>query len=154
VVLAGPNGAGKSTLANRLVVRALQVPEFIDAEMLARTLPHSPAGAPTAGRAVLRRLNQLSAQRESFGCETTLASRSLAWRIRKLIADGYECHLVFLWLASVDTAVARVADRVRAGGHTVPEETVRHRYRSGLANFFSLYRALTNDLANVRQFDR
>jgi predicted ABC-type ATPase len=75
--------------------------------------------------------------RRSFGFETTLASRSFAPRIRRLIASGYECHLVFLWLPSADFAVGRVADRVRLGGHTVPEETIRRRYRSGLRNFFS-----------------
>lgn len=39
--------------------------------------------------------------------------------------------------------MARVADRVRLGGHAVPEGTVRRRYRSGLRNFFGLYQALT-----------
>ena len=143
VILAGPNGAGKSTLASRLLVDVLGVSEFVDADVLARSLPRSEAAAVTAGRAVLRRLDELAAARQSFGFETTLASRSFAPRIRRLIADGYECHLAFLWLRSADLAVARVDDRVRRGGHAVPEETVRRRYRSGLLNFFSLYRSLT-----------
>ena len=70
-------------------------------------------------------------------------SRSFSPRIRALIRAGYQCHLVFLWLPSADFAVARVADRVRLGGHAVPEETVRRRYRSGLRNFVGLYQALT-----------
>ena len=143
MVPAGPNGAGKSTTAARLLVGVLQVAEFVDADVLARALPRSEATAVTAGRAVLRRLDELAAERRSFGFETTLASRSFGPRIRRLILDGYECHLVFLWLPSADFAVTRVADRVRLGGHAVPEETVRRRYRSGLRNFFSLYRALT-----------
>jgi predicted ABC-type ATPase len=143
VVLAGPNGAGKSTMAARLLVGVLRVSEFVDADVLARSLPRSEAAAVTAGRAVLRRLDELAAGRRSFGFETTLASRSFVPRIRRLIIAGYECHLVFLWLPSADFAVARVADRVRLGGHAVPEETVRRRYRSGLRNFFRLYEALT-----------
>lgn len=143
VVLAGPNGAGKSTLASNLLIGALRVSEFVDADVLARTLPRSEAAAVAAGRAVLRRLDELAAGRRSFGFETTLASRSFVPRIRRLIMSGYECHLVFLWLSSADLAVARVADRVRLGGHSVPEETVRRRYRSGVRNFFGLYRPLT-----------
>lgn len=143
VVLSGPNGAGKSTMAARLLVGALRVSEYVDADVFARTLPRSEATAVTAGRAVLRRLDELTMARRSFGFETTLASRSFGPRIRRLIAAGYECHLVFLWLPSADFAVARVADRVRLGGHTVPEETIRRRYRSGLRNFFSLYQTLT-----------
>jgi predicted ABC-type ATPase len=90
---------------------------------------------------VLRRLDELAAARRSFGFETTLASRSFAPRIRALTRAGYERHLIFLWLPSADLAVARVEDRVRRGGHAVPEDTVRRRYRSGLRNFFQLYRS-------------
>lgn len=154
VVLAGPNGAGKSTLAGRLLSGVLRVPEFVDADVLTRALPRSEAAAVTAGRAVLRRLDELAAGRQSFGFETTLASRSFAPRIRRLIVDGYECHLVFLWLPSADLAVAPVADRVRLGGHAVPEETIRRRYRSGLRSFFDLYRSFDHDLADVRRFGR
>jgi predicted ABC-type ATPase len=143
VVLAGPNGAGKSTMAARLVVGPFEVSEFVDADVLARGLPPSEAVAVTAGRAVLRRLNELAARRQSFGFETTLASRSLRPRIRRLTAAGYQIHLVFLWLPSADFAATRVANRVRLGGHAVPEGVVHRRYRSGLSNFFSLYRALT-----------
>jgi predicted ABC-type ATPase len=143
VVLSGPNGAGKSTTATRLLVGSLQVSEYVDADVFARTLPRSEATAITAGRGVLRRLDELATERRSFGFETTLASRSFGPRIRRLIGAGYECHLVFLWLPSADLAVARVADRVRLGGHSVPEATIRRRYRSGLRNFFRLYQALT-----------
>ena len=141
VVLSGPNGAGKSTMASRLLVGSLRVSEYVDGDAFARDLPRSETASVTAGRAVLRRLDELGAGR--FGFETTLASRSFSPRIRALIRAGYQCHLVFLWLPSADFAVARVADRVRLGGHAVPEGTVRRRYRSGLRNFFGLYQALT-----------
>lgn len=59
-------------------------------------------------------------------------------------------HLVFLWLPSADFAVQRVADRVRMGGHNVPEATVRRRYERGLWNFFRLYQPLA---ASWRMYD-
>ena len=122
VVLSGPNGAGKSTMAARLLVGALRVSEYVDADVFARRLPHSEAVAVTAGRAVLRRLDELAKARRSFGFETTLASRSFSPRIRALIRAGYQCHLVFLWLPRADFAVARVADRVRLGGDNSVQE--------------------------------
>src|SRR5262245_22151555 len=100
-------------MAHHLVVEVLGVAEFVDADVLVRALPPSGTSAITAGRAMLTRLDQLARDRQSFGFETTLASRSLAPRIRRLLQDGYECHLVFLWLPSADLAVARVAHRVR-----------------------------------------
>jgi predicted ABC-type ATPase len=47
--------------------------------------------------------------------------------------------LYYLWLPTAELAVARVAERVRVGGHHVPEETIRRRYRAGLKNVFRLY---------------
>jgi len=146
VILAGPNGAGKSTAAPALLQGALAVNEFVNADVIARGLsafdPESAAMA--AGRVMLSRLRELANQKTNFAFETTLASRSFAPWLRDLRASGYGVQVVFLWLPSADFAVERVADRVRSGGHNVPEETIRRRYRSGLRNFFSLYMPLAS----------
>ena len=47
-------------------------------------------------------------------------------------------------LPNVDIALARVAARVAAGGHDVPDATVRRRFTSGLRNFFGVYRPLVD----------
>ena len=146
VILAGPNGAGKSTAAPALLQGALAVTEFVNADVIARGLsafdPDSAAMA--AGRVMLSRLRDLAHQRIDFAFETTLASRSFAPWLHELKASGYAVHFFFLWLPSADFAVQRVADRVRAGGHNVPEETVRRRYRTGLGNFFKLYEPIAS----------
>ena len=41
-------------------------------------------------------------------------------------------------------SVAIAAGRVRAGGHDVPADTVRRRYRAGIRNFFTLYEPLAS----------
>ena len=132
VILAGPNGAGKSTAAPALLEGTLAVNEFVNADVMARDLsaddPDSAAIA--AGRVMLTRLSELAGGRGSFAFETTLASRTFAPWLRDLRASGYDVQLVFLWLPSADFAIERVADRVRSGGHNVPEETIRRRYGS------------------------
>ena len=102
--------------------------------MIARGLSAAdPDGAAiAAGRVMLMRLRQLAEQRVSFAFETTLATRMFAPSLRDLRASGYAVHFFFLWLPSADFAIERVADRVRAGGHNVPAETVRRRYGAGL----------------------
>ncbi|REK30141.1 MAG: Zeta toxin family protein [Planctomycetota bacterium] len=146
VVLAGPNGAGKSTTAPRLLRGVLGVEEFVNADTIAAGLSgFAPdRAAMAAGRVMLRRLRELAASKANFAFETTLASRSFAPWLARLRADGYRTHLVFLWLPSADTAVARVAQRVASGGHDVPEEVVRRRYAAGLRHFFSLYQTLAD----------
>jgi len=144
IVLAGPNGAGKSTAAPWLLRDLLGVGEFVNADVIASGLSafEPELAANAAGRIMLSRLNELGKRRTSFAFETTLASRSFAPRIAALQQLGYEFHLLFIWLPNAEMAVARVADRVRSGGHNVPEETIRRRYQSGLSNFFKLYRPM------------
>jgi predicted ABC-type ATPase len=141
VLLAGPNGVGKSTSAASLLIGALHVNEFVNADAIAQGLSSfAPEEvAIEAGRVMLHRLEELAAQRVSFAFETTLASRSFAPKLRNLQGNGYEFHLFFLWLPSPEMAIARVADRVRAGGHNVPEPTIRRRYAAGLRNLRTLY---------------
>ena len=149
VILAGPNGAGKSTAAPELLQGELAVNEFVNADVIARGLSaFDPDGAAiAAGRVMLRRLDELARLRETFAFETTLASRSFAPWLRDLRSSGYAVHLFFLWLSSPELAVQRVANRVRSGGHDVPADTIRRRYRGGLRNFFSLYQPIVSSWA-------
>jgi predicted ABC-type ATPase len=146
VVLAGPNGAGKTTTAPSILRDALSVREFVNADTIAQGLSafDVEAAAIRAGRIMLDRIHELARERVDFAFETTLASRSFAPWIRRLASDGHRIELVFVWLASPELAVARVASRVRRGGHSVPETVIRRRYERGLRNFFQLYRPLAD----------
>ncbi len=146
VVVAGPNGSGKSTAAPALLLDYLQIREFVNADTIAAGLSafNSDSVALRAGEIMLRRFDELARQRADFAFETTLASRSLARRLKALRASSYEIHLIFLWLPTPELAVSRVAARVQQGGHDVPEETVRRRYESGLRNLFQIYIPLVN----------
>ena len=141
IVLAGPNGAGKSTTAPYLLKDALAVDEFVNADTIAQGLSayRPDAAAVTAGKVMLERLRALASMRRDFAFETTLSGRSHARWLLELHAGGYRTHLIFLSLPSADLAVARVADRVRRGGHHVPDSVVRRRFSAGLRNLFSVY---------------
>ena len=143
IVLGGPNGAGKSTAADLLLPERI---EFVNADEIAKTLPEYPSREADlkAGRLVLERLDELERLRTDFAVETTLAGRGLAARIVRLRAAGYRFRLIFIWSPSAEFSIQRVAARVRAGGHDIPEETIRRRYEAGLKNFFDLYRPLAD----------
>lgn len=82
--------------------------------------------------------------RSSFAIETNLANKTLAARIPRWRAAGYQIVLAFIRLPSADIAVQRVAHRVRSGGHNIPETTIRRRYRVGLRLFREVYQPMAD----------
>lgn len=146
IVIAGPNGAGKSTTAPALLKDTLEVTEFVNADVIAQGLSAFKPEMTSfqAGRIMLERIHYLAKKRVNFSFETTLASKTFAPWITELRKTGYVFHLVFLWLPSEEFAINRVAERVRMGGHNVPEDTIRRRYHAGLRNFFNLYHPLAD----------
>ena len=146
-VIAGPNGAGKTTFANKFLPDFAHCEEFINADLIARGLaPFAPATvAVKAGRLVLERIQELAHERLSFGLETTLSGRGYLAFFRRLKLQDYRIHLFFIWLPKADLAVQRVADRVKLGGHFVPERDVRRRYSRGVENFWRFYRPLIDE---------
>ena len=70
----------------------------------------------------------------------TLATLTFAPWIKRLKSNGYQFHLIFLWLMTEGLAISRVQERIKMGGHAVPEPVIRRRYRAGLKNFFNLAR--------------
>ena len=70
-------------------------------------------------------MKKLIQEGKEFGFETTLAGRTYRDRTSPHEGPGYRLHLFYLWLPSVDMAVARVAHRVQQGGHNIPEEVIR-----------------------------
>ena len=80
----------------------------------------------------------------SVAVETTLSSRSYLDKLRGWIDMGYRTSLHFIELPSADFAVQRVAARVAAGGHAVPEADVRRRFERGVRLFAIAYKPLVD----------
>jgi predicted ABC-type ATPase len=143
IVIGGPNGAGKSTAASMLVPEGMA---FVNADEIAKALPGYPSRATDieAGRRVLGQLDELERARSCFAVESTLAGRSLATRLGRSKRYGYYYRLIFLWSPTVEFSIRRVANRVRLGGHDIPEDTIRRRYAAGIANFFRVYQPIAD----------
>jgi predicted ABC-type ATPase len=143
-IIAGPNGAGKTTFAGQFLPLYTKSREFVNADNIAQRLsPSNPeAAAFRAGREMLKRIDELAGKKADFSIETTLAGKSYLPWLRNLKARGYEIHLYFLWLPDVQMSIDRVADRVRKGGHDIPESVIRRRYTAGIKNLFQVYRPI------------
>lgn len=152
VVIAGPNGAGKSSAAPELLRETAGIATFVNADVIAQGLaafrPEDVAIA--AGRVMLGRIGDLLDAGQDFAFETTLSGRSVERLLRRAMDHGYRIHVCYIWLPSADLAVARVAHRVGTGGHHVPEDVVRRRFRRSLASAGRLSRM---GVATWRMYD-
>ena len=149
IIIAGPNGAGKTTFARSFLPEEAQCPRFINADFIAAWLsPFAPeAAAIKAGRLMLKEIADCVRRGESFAFEITLAGHSNVARIRQWRALGYHDSWYFLALPSAETAMARVAERVRQGGHDVPEAVIRRRFAAGLRHLENAYKSAVDTWA-------
>jgi predicted ABC-type ATPase len=147
VILAGPNGAGKTSAAPVILRDRLRVAEFVNADVIARGLSgfSADAAAVDAGRIMLRRLDDLAKPKIDFAFESTLSGTTFLRSIDRWRVDGYVVRIVYLWLSSAETAIARVRRRVRQGGHSVPEDVILRRYERSVHNFATRYRTLADE---------
>jgi len=82
---------------------------------------------------------------ESFAFETTLSGRHYAQLISQWPSAGYKVKLFFLQLSTPELAVARVRQRIKEGGHNIPEPVIRRRFSVELHNFESLFKSLVDE---------
>jgi predicted ABC-type ATPase len=142
IIIAGPNGAGKTTFARAFLPAEAQCPHFINADLIAAGLsPFAPETASIkAGRLMLQEIAECAQCDESFAFETTLSGLSYLRHIRQWRTQGYHVSLFFLTLPNVETAILRVAERVKQGGHHIEEDVIRRRFVAGRINFDRQYK--------------
>lgn len=145
-IIGGCNGAGKTTLALDLLPQ-LGLRRFLNADEIARGLSPLEPSLSTfrAGRLLVEEAHALVEAKVSFAVESTLSGSTHLGLIRMAKDSGYRFVLHFVVLGSATQAVARVALRVRLGGHPVPEPDVRRRHARGLRHFLDDYAPLADE---------
>lgn len=145
-IISGCNGSGKTTASYTLLPEMWECKYFVNSDEFAKGLsPFDPDKASlSAGRFMVMRIKYLLDRKEDFCIETTLSSRTLTNTIEIARQYGYSITILFFWIDNVELAISRVKARVTAGGHNVPEATIRRRYRSGLRHFFEDYMPMSD----------
>jgi predicted ABC-type ATPase len=144
LVVAGPNGSGKSTFVTRLLEERPR--PYLCADLIALEFPQLDeiSRQLAAGREFIQRIESQIAAGENFVVETTMSGRTLRSHLQRAKQIGFEITIVFVYLNSDDTSVARVRERVRRGGHNVPEADIRRRFRRCFQNFWHRYRQIAD----------
>lgn len=155
IIIAGPNGAGKTTFAQKFLPAEAKTLRFINADLIAAGLaPFNPESvAIKAGRLMLEEIDKCVNAGQNFAFETTLSGLAYLHKIKIWQSLGYQVKLWFLSLPSADIAVSRVAIRVSQGGHNIPEQIIRRRFKAGLHNFHHRYNKVVDAWAFYENSD-
>jgi predicted ABC-type ATPase len=148
IIIAGPNGAGKTTFANAYF-REEERFAFVNADEFAHDLAALDLSEPQrdirSARLMLERIDALAGTGVEFVFETTLASLTYAPKVPLWQQSGYHVVLIYLRLPSAEASIARVRKRVQAGGHAIPEETIRRRFARSWTYFETAYKPIVDD---------
>lgn len=143
MIIAGPNGSGKTTFAAEFL-RTSENFAYISADAIAEKLAPTPEEFDKvkiqAGRLFFEEIYLLIQTGKDFVVEVTLAGKGFQKIISHLKNAGYTVTIVFLFLKSSETCIARVKNRIRAGGHDVPTEDIVRRFFRSKYNFWHLYK--------------
>jgi predicted ABC-type ATPase len=146
-VLAGVNGAGKSSIGGA-TIRAFGA-DYYNPDEAARALRSAEPGMDQVRANSLawqqgkRLLERAINERLDFAIETTLGGSTMLGLLMRAAALGIEVRVLYVGLPSAEAHIERVRQRVRAGGHDIPEADIRRRYRHSRLNLVRLLPALT-----------
>jgi predicted ABC-type ATPase len=101
---------------------------------LAKNAPPGTNPLIWSGRAMHRRVQELTEARQSFVVETTLSGNNHFRTVQQCKKSGYKIALHFVYLSSLQLAIQRVKLRVSLGGHDVSEADQERRYSKSLSN--------------------
>lgn len=145
-IIAGPNGSGKTTFAKQFLPYYTKCSNFVNADLIAAGLaPFSPSKVSIkAGKLLLAEIDHFISRKIDFAFETTLAGKTYVHLINEAKSKGYLVYIFFLWIPNVHLARERIKQRVKQGGHHVPDADVKRRLNRSLNNFFDLYMPLAD----------
>jgi predicted ABC-type ATPase len=98
------------------------------------------AAAWQQGRRLLERAIK---ERKDFAFETTLGGSTIPRLLMEAASQGFEVRIWYVGLASPELHIERVRNRVQAGGHDIPESSIRRRWRHSRMNLIELLPVLT-----------
>jgi predicted ABC-type ATPase len=143
-IVAGPNGGGKTTFANAYLLENRSKSVYLNPDRIAAGI--SPfefeKASFQAGRVLIGEIKSRLNLGENFAFESTLSGRTYYSFLKDAIHQGYEVHIYFLYLKSIEKNLQRIKKRVSLGGHPIPKEAVLRRQKRCFDNFWNLYRPL------------
>lgn len=124
-IIGGVNGVGKSSFTGVLKGSRSDLGIIIDVDKITAELGGNPI---TGGRAAISKIRECLEKRVSFTQETTLSGYKTEQTAKQAREAGYYVRLYYVALDTPQECLARIENRVKRGGHNIPENDVERRF--------------------------
>ena len=124
-IIGGVNGVGKSSFTGVLKERSTDLGVIVDVDKITAELG---GNALAGGKAALRKISECIDKGISFAQETTLSGYKTEATAKQVKDLGYHVRLFYVALDSAKESLERIENRVRRGGHDIPQDDVIRRF--------------------------
>ena len=124
-IIGGVNGVGKSSLSGVLEAESSDLGTIIDTDKITAKLG---GDRIKGGKTAVKLIEDCLAKGGDLTQETTLSGVRTLKTIRKARELDYFIRLYYVGVSSSDESIERIKNRVRKGGHDIPEDDVKRRY--------------------------
>lgn len=148
-IFAGINGAGKTTLYK-------YEKKFVGVDLGERVNPDeifaqqskkwNPASVIQSGRIAINKIKYCIANKLSFNWETTIITSTTLQFLKEAKEAGFLVQLNFIGVQDVNLSLERIKQRVAKGGHDIPEEVVRGRFKNQFKHIIEALQYVDNAL--------
>lgn len=135
-IIAGVNGVGKSSFINVFKNYDNECGHIVDPDALVKNNGY---GQLQAGKEAIQDIMTCIENGYEFTQETTLSGHLTEKNIKYAKSHGYKIRMFYIGISDENESMIRIENRVKKGGHSIPNNTVRNRYKN---RFSDLYRIL------------
>ncbi len=146
IIIGGPNGSGKSTFAEVQFAKSHDL-LYVNSDSIARgfTLNGNAMAQFEAGRIMLEQIEKYLNENRSFGFESTLSGKIWTKQIGRARKQEYKIIIYFVYVDTIAISLKRIKNRVKHGGHNIPKDIVKRRFKRTFSNFIKLYSPLADE---------
>ncbi len=124
-IVAGVNGAGKSSLTGVLRTEMTNLGKIVDVDKM---IVKCGGNVIEGDKKSIELIDECLEKEICFTQETTLSGHRILATVKKAIEKGYYIRLYYVGLNTVEESLVRIENRVKKGGHNIPDAYVKRRF--------------------------
>lgn len=134
-IIGGVNGTGKSSFIGCLTEQHDDLGIIIDADKLNLQFGGDKV---KGGKAAVKMISDCLEKEVSFSQETTLSGNKTLRTVKTAAQKDYFVRLYYIAVSSAEESLARIANRVRKGGHDVSAEDIYRRFKNRFSDLMKI----------------